>query len=151
MFEKKIKVSKCVCHNFIKQEAERAGFTVVELNIATNLGCGESLGPVHWLKTRWHDLIHEVLIEMMKNAPDLGNVSPEEARKALIEATGDVEEAVKKCTEERKKKVEQTVSVFPSFLHQSVHPFFHPHRQPVHLYVYVHLSSDHSLTMSIFC
>ena len=122
MFEKKIQVSKCVCHNFIKQEAERAGFTVVELNIATNLGCGESLGPVHWLKTRWHDLIHEVLIEMMKNAPDLGNISPEEARKALIEATGDVEEAVKKCTEERKKKVEQTVSVFPSSICSSIFP-----------------------------
>ena len=97
-------MSKCVCHNFIKQEAERAGFTVVELNIATNLGCGESLGPVHWLKTRWHDLIHEVLIEMMKNAPDLGNISPEEARKALIEATGDVEGSSKEVHRREEKE-----------------------------------------------
>ena len=45
---------------------------------------------------------------MTKTSPDLGNISPEEARTALVDCTGDVQEAAKKCAKERKKKVVQT-------------------------------------------
>lgn len=71
------------------------------------LGIDDSQGPIHWLQTRWYDLIHRVMTELAipENSQEIGNVSPEEVREALIECTGEVSRAKVKCMEIRKKKV----------------------------------------------
>lgn len=77
------------------------------MNIATVLGCEDHEGPIHWLQTAWYDLIHRVMIELSipENSQEIGNISPEEVREALIDCTGEVSRAVNKCMENRKKKV----------------------------------------------
>ena len=77
------------------------------MNIATVLGCEDREGPIHWLETAWYDLIHRVMIELSipENSQEIGNISPEEVREALIDCTGEVSRAVNKCMENRKKKV----------------------------------------------
>ena len=71
------------------------------------LGCEDREGPIHWLETAWYDLIHRVMIELSipENSQEIGNISPEEVREALIDCTGEVSRAVNKCMENRKKKV----------------------------------------------
>ena len=71
------------------------------------LGCEDHEGPIHWLQTAWYDLIHRVMIELStpENSQEIGNISPEEVREALIDCTGEVSRAVNKCLENRKKKV----------------------------------------------
>ena len=70
-------------------------------------GCEDREGPIHWLQTAWYDLIHRVMIELStpENSQEIGNISPEEVREALIDCTGEVSRAVNKCMENRKKKV----------------------------------------------
>lgn len=46
-----------------------------------------------------------VELSVPENSQEIGNVSPEEAREALIECTGEVSRAASKCIENRKKKV----------------------------------------------
>lgn len=77
------------------------------MNIASILGIEDRQGPIHWLQTMWYDLIHRVMVELSvpENSQEIGNVSPEEAREALIECTGEVSRAAGKCIENRKKKV----------------------------------------------
>ena len=89
------------------QKAEKEGFTAEELNIASVLGIDDLEGPIHWLHTTWYDLIHKVMGELAvpENSQEIGNVSPEEVREALIECTGEVTQATAKCIEIRKKKV----------------------------------------------
>ena len=89
------------------QKAEKEGFTAEEVNIASVLGIDDPQGPIHWLHTAWYDLIHKVMIELAipENSQEIGNVSPEEVREALIECTGEVTRATAKCKEIRKKKV----------------------------------------------
>ena len=48
---------------------------------------------------------------MPENSQEIGNVSPEEVREALIECTGEVTQATAKCMEIRKKKV-RVLAVF---------------------------------------
>lgn len=89
------------------QKAEKEGFTAEEVNIASVLGCEDREGPIHWLQTAWYDLIHRVMLELSvpENSQEIGNISPEEVREALIDCTGEVSRAVNKCIENRKKKV----------------------------------------------
>lgn len=91
------------------KKAEKEGFTAEELNIATVLGCEDREGPIHWLETAWYDLIHRVMVELSipENSQEIGNISPEEVREALIDCTGEVSRAVNKCMENRKKKVKE--------------------------------------------
>lgn len=88
---------------------ETEGFTAEEVNIASILGIEDRHGPIHWLQTTWYDLIHRVMVELSvpENSQEIGNVSPEEAKNALIECTGEVSRAVNKCMENRKKKVRE--------------------------------------------
>ena len=44
-------------------------------------------------------------LSVPENSQEIGNVSHEEAREALIECTGEVSRAASKCIENRKKKV----------------------------------------------
>ena len=92
---------------FVLQKAEKEGFTAEEVNIASVLGIDDLQGPIHWLQTAWYDLIHKVMVELAvpENSQEIGNVSPEEVREALIECTGEVSRATTKCMEIRKKKV----------------------------------------------
>ena len=92
---------------FLLQKAEKDGFSAEELNIASVLAIDDVEGPIHWLHTTWYDLIHKVMLEVAipENSQEIGNVSPEEAREALIECTGEVSRATTKCMEIRKKKV----------------------------------------------
>lgn len=92
---------------FLPQKAEKDGFSAEELNIACVLAIDDPEGPIHWLHTSWFDLIHKVMLEVAipENSQEIGNVSPEEAREALIECTGEVSRATAKCMEIRKKKV----------------------------------------------
>ncbi|KAJ7385037.1 CD40 signaling pathway [Desmophyllum pertusum] len=87
--------------------AEMEGFTAEEVNIASILGIDDPEGPIHWLQNAWYDLIHRVMIQLSvpENSQEIGNISPEEVRDALIDCTGDVSRAVNKCMENRKKKV----------------------------------------------
>ena len=48
---------------------------------------------------------------MPENSQEIGNVSPEEVREALIECTGEVSRATAKCMEIRKNKVILGVSL----------------------------------------
>lgn len=91
------------------RKAEKEGFTAEELNIASVLAIDDPEGPVHWLHTAWYDLIHKVMVELAvpENSQEIGNVSPEEVREALIECTGEVSRATAKCVEIRKKKVKE--------------------------------------------
>jgi len=77
------------------------------------LGIDDVHGPIHWLKTAWYDLIHKVMVELAvpENSQEIGNVSPEEVREALIECTGEVSRATAKCMEIRKNKVILGVSL----------------------------------------
>lgn len=77
------------------------------MNIASVLGYDDHEGPIHWLQTSWYDLIHRVMLELSipENSQEIGNISPEEVREALIDCTGEVSRAVNKCMENRKKKV----------------------------------------------
>lgn len=92
---------------FVLQKAEKEGLTAEELNIASVLGIDDPQGPVHWLHTTWYDLIHKVMVELAvpENSQEIGNISPEEVREALIECTGEVSRTTAKCIEIRKKKV----------------------------------------------
>ncbi|XP_074616900.1 E3 ubiquitin-protein ligase RNF31-like isoform X2 [Acropora palmata] len=91
------------------RKAEKDGFSAEELNIACVLAIDDPEGPIHWLHTSWFDLIHKVMLEVAipENSQEIGNVSPEEAREALIECTGEVSRATAKCMEIRKKKVKE--------------------------------------------
>ena len=95
------------CFIVIPQKGEKEGFSAEEVNIASVLGIDDPQGPIHWLKTSWYDLIHRVMVELAipENSQEIGNVSPEEVREALIECTGEVSRAKAKCVEIRKKKV----------------------------------------------
>ncbi|XP_031570397.1 E3 ubiquitin-protein ligase RNF31-like [Actinia tenebrosa] len=94
------------------KEAESKGFSAEELNIAYTLSVDDPQGPVHWLQTKWLDLIHKVMIKFTDHSKkeDIGNLSPEEARQALIERTGDVERAVELSIEERKKGLQEVMN-----------------------------------------
>ena len=92
---------------YLFQKAEKEGFTAEELNIASVLGIDDPQGPIHWLRTAWYDLIYRVMGELAvpENSQEIGNVSPEEVREALIECTGEVTQTTAKCMDIRKKKV----------------------------------------------
>ncbi|EDO46475.1 predicted protein, partial [Nematostella vectensis] len=87
--------------------AEINNFLPEELNIAITLSEGMEMGPIEWLKTKWFDLIHTVMLRVTEKSKcaDIGNISPEEARQALIEHTGDVEPAVEYCVTQRENKL----------------------------------------------
>ena len=89
------------------QKGELEGFSPEEVNIASVLGCEDPEGPIHWLQTAWYDLMYTVMTQLAvpENCQEIGNVSPVEVREALIECTGNVSQAVKKCTDMRKEKV----------------------------------------------
>lgn len=102
-----LSIGKSVPSLFYLQQAENLGFTPEELNIAYTLSVDDPHGPVHWLQNKWFNFIHQVMIKFtdVSKELDIGNLSPEEARQALIERTGDVERAVELSIEERKKRV----------------------------------------------
>jgi hypothetical protein len=97
------------------QEAEQAGFTPEELNIANNLNWQDSRGrnPVEWLKDEWCERIAEVIgrvTEQTSNENDrIGNLSTDEAKQALLENHGSVESACKASIESRREKVRKSL------------------------------------------
>ena len=81
-----------------------------EVQIALKHSIEDKQRPLNWLETKWSDLIGTVATMAtdegsMSDQNDVGDISVQEARHALIEHEGDIEKAAKMCAQERKAKV----------------------------------------------
>ncbi|XP_053402115.1 uncharacterized protein LOC123548578 isoform X2 [Mercenaria mercenaria] len=90
----------------ILKEGERSGYEVLEVQIALKHSIENKLRPLDWLKTKWPELIDIVTTmatEKGKTADqnDVGDVSSQEAKQALIKSDGDIDKATQMCVEER--------------------------------------------------
>ena len=90
--------------------------------MATNLSWQDPKGrdPVEWLKEEWTARLVEVIgkvAELTKSKNDrIGNLSTEEAKKALVESDGNVQSACKACIESRREKVIKFLKLIDPFL-----------------------------------
>ena len=91
------------------------------MNLATNLSWQDPKGrdPVEWLKEEWTARLVKVIgkvteLTMSKN-DSIGNLSTEEAKKALLESDGNVQSACKACIESRREKVSKFLKLINPF------------------------------------
>jgi len=91
-------VPMCYCYQILTrlflQEADKAYFTVEEFEIANQLS-GDT-DPSQWLKTVWNSLVDTVISSVnvdLKSIEPAAQLSKEEARLALIQASGDANRA----------------------------------------------------------
>ncbi|XP_060601251.1 E3 ubiquitin-protein ligase RNF31-like [Ruditapes philippinarum] len=93
----------------IIKEGERQGFEVPEIQIALTHSIQDKQRPLIWLQTKWSDLIDTVATMATQEGAsadqnDVGDISTQEAKHALIHCEGDIEKAAKMCVQERKAK-----------------------------------------------
>ncbi|WAR13488.1 RNF31-like protein [Mya arenaria] len=87
--------------------------------------CGtQGLQPLEWLHDVWPslaELVANTATANGKKAPqnDVGDVSTQEARSALLKSAGEIEKAVKQCVEDRKQKYAE-VSASGEFAREDV-------------------------------
>ena len=93
--------------------ADRLDFQVEEMQVALTRCQGKYSEALNWLHSEWSKLVQVVVSSTRSEGQrldqnDVGDLSAEEARKALRESAGDMVAAVKSCVAKRK----QLVSVF---------------------------------------
>ncbi|XP_052816593.1 uncharacterized protein LOC128243102 isoform X2 [Mya arenaria] len=104
--------------------AEKEGFEFREVELAVQLCGTQGLQPLEWLHDVWPslaELVANTATANGKKAPqnDVGDVSTQEARSALLKSAGEIEKAVKQCVEDRKQKYAE-VSASGEFAREDV-------------------------------
>ena len=99
------------------QMADRQGFQVEEMHVALSRCQGNHAEALEWLRTEWSKLVQVVISSTRSEGQrldqnDIGDLSADEARKALRESAGDMVSAVRSCVAKRKQLVGVSIMSF---------------------------------------
>ncbi len=87
----------------IFQKAEGRGFSVEEVQLATDFPKMQTRNILDWLFEVWPDIQSEAIKVFAEEK--MGVLSTDEARDALVACGGDIQKAVRLCAQERQAKV----------------------------------------------
>ena len=95
------------------QAAEKEGFDTDEAEFAVRMCLGDQLLPLQWLRQVWVSRVQAVRSKVTKEGKDMsenevGDLSDTEAKTALKESSGEIQQAVDICTKRRRKLVRVT-------------------------------------------
>ena len=96
--------------------AEELDFEMDEIEMALKRCCEDDMKLVDWLKEKWNSMItmvEDMTAEKGKTLTpnNVGDMSREEVKAALLHCDGIVENAVRKCIEDRQNKVRSLLSI----------------------------------------